>query len=50
VYVRGFDGSVVMIDLAGSNSEKVPVEIRHYSFVAEGTRTDWQGMAIYAFS
>ena len=50
MYVLGADSSVVVIDLAGSNHGKEPVQKQHFSLAAQGVAGHWQGMAIYPSS
>ena len=47
LYMLTAKGSVVVIDLEGSNHGEVSAQIQKFSLAAEGDPRHWQGMAIY---
>lgn len=47
MYVAGGDASIILIDLSGSNSGKLPHQIQDLDLSALGNRRGWQGMAVY---
>ena len=47
MYVLSGSGTIAVVDLAGSNSGKVPRQVQNFDLSSVGSPTEFQGMAVY---